>query len=101
MFFLAIDGDGMVCKLSIVNGKVHFQSKFVQSKHRQEEQDAKRFIYRGQMGSINPSLVKDTLSTMGGVVTGNFPKLEFRNPSNTNALYWGGKVLYYYLYCYL
>ena len=82
----------MVCKLSLVDGKVHFHSKFVKSKHRCEEENAKRFLYPGQMGTKNPNSFTDTFSAITGMFTGKLPKLKFRNPSNTNAFYWGGKV---------
>ena len=91
-FLAAIDGDGMVCKVSFIDGKVHFCSKFVKTKQHMDEMKKRKFIYAGQLGTRNHSRVRDTLGTTFGMITGNFPKLVFRNPSNTNACYWGGKV---------
>ena len=82
----------MVCKLTFTNGQAHFQSKFVRSKHRQEEEKAKKFLYMGQMGTRGGNRLKDTVSAVASILTGSAPKLKFRNPSNTNSFYWGGKV---------
>ena len=81
-----------MCKVSVYQGKVHFHNKFVKSKHRVEEESERKFIYPGQMGTRDSDVVRGTLAASVGLVTGNIPKLQFRNPSNTNAFYWGGKV---------
>lgn len=91
-----IDGDGMVCKVSFVDGRVHFCSKFVRTKEHLDEEKEKKFIYTGQMGSRNETKLKDTLSTSVGMLTGKLPKIAWRNPSNTNAFQWGGKILTLY-----
>jgi len=91
-----IDGDGMVCKLTLINGRAHFSSKFVQTKHRLEEETLRKFMYMGQMGTRNDNKIKDTINTTIGMLTGNLPKIKFRNPSNTNAFYWGGKIITLY-----
>eukprot|EP00794_Sanderia_malayensis_P020118 gene20118-22089_t len=88
-----IDGDGMICALTIIDGQVHFKSKFVLSPHRLEEEKEKKFIYRGQMGTANKQPVKDTIKALSALVTGSKLSLNFRNPSNTNVFYWGGKLL--------
>ncbi len=93
-FIAAIDGDGMVCALTIIDGRVHFKSRFVVSPQREEEQDKERFIFRGQMGTMEKHPVTDTLKTLSAMVIGSEMKLQFRNPSNTNVFYWGGKVFY-------
>lgn len=86
-----IDGDGMLCAVTFQDGQVHFQSKFINSKHRQEEKANRQFLYQGQMGTM-PSYT--TLKAFGTLLTSwRFPPLKFRNPSNTNSFYWGGKVL--------
>ena len=82
----------MVCKVSFIDGKVHFCSKFVKTKQHMDEMKEQKFIYAGQMGTRNHSRFRDAVAATFGMVTGNFPKLVFRNPSNTNAFYWGGKV---------
>lgn len=91
-----IDGDGMVCKVSFLDGRAHFCSKFVRSAHRMHEQSEKKFIYPGQMGTRNLNRSKDTLSAISTFMTGQKSDLTFRNPSNTNAFYWGGKILALY-----
>lgn len=84
----------MICALSFVNGKVHFRSKYVMSPHRLEEEAKKKFIYAGQMGTRNKSIIRDSLKAMLSIVTGSNLDLKFRNPSNTNVFYWGGKVTF-------
>jgi len=94
MTFSAIDGDGMVCKVSLVDGKAHFCSKFVNSHHRKEEEKQRKFIYPGQMGTRNENKITDTVKALSTLASGGKSDIIFRNPSNTNALYWGGKVNY-------
>ncbi|XP_047146042.1 apocarotenoid-15,15'-oxygenase isoform X2 [Hydra vulgaris] len=86
-----IDGDGMVCKLTLYDEKVHFHSKFVSSFHRKAEAKENTFIFPGQMGTRIHSIAADTLNAFKAVFYGSKPNLKFRNPSNTNSLYWGGK----------
>ena len=92
-----IDGDGLVCGLTFCgDGRVHFRSRFVNSKHRQAETEAQQMRYRGQMGSLPPhfSRFKASLSAAGMVLLGHRKNpYPFRNPSNTNVLYWSGKLL--------
>ncbi|KAF9426192.1 hypothetical protein BGZ76_002869 [Entomortierella beljakovae] len=91
-----IDGDGLVVALSFPgDGHVHFNSRFVQSRHRVEEQAVKKMIYRGQMGT-DPNSFKANLSALIKSKLGwekNSTVLTFRNPSNTNVYMWEGKVL--------
>eukprot|EP01062_Namystynia_karyoxenos_P058364 TRINITY_DN49921_c0_g1_i1.p1 TRINITY_DN49921_c0_g1~~TRINITY_DN49921_c0_g1_i1.p1 ORF type:complete len:537 (+),score=191.92 TRINITY_DN49921_c0_g1_i1:77-1612(+) len=72
-----IDGDGLVCALSISRGRAHFRSRFVQTFSHAEEQRAGRMIYPGQMGTRPPP---------GG-------KRKFRDMAHTNVFHWGGKLL--------
>ena len=92
-----IDGDGLVGALAFTgDGRVHFRSRFVDSSHRQMEREARRMMYRGQMGSLPPefSRVRATVSAAGMMLPGRRKHAyPFRNPSNTNAIYWGGKLL--------
>lgn len=89
---IAIDGDGMVVALTFVDGRVHLRSRFVASRERLEEQEKRKFLYRGQMGTHPNSALKDTASFLGNLLMLRLPKLRYRNPSNTNVYYWGGKV---------
>ena len=92
-FVIAIDGDGLVVALSFVDGRVHLRTRFVASKERLEEQKARKLLYRGQMGTNPNSAIKDTAMFLKSFLTLSWPVLRFRNPSNTNVFYWGGKVI--------
>ena len=83
----------MVVALSFVDGRVHLRTRFVASKERVEEQHERKFLYRGQMGTHPNSALKDTGILLKSLLTLRWPKLHYRNPSNTNVFYWGGKVL--------
>ncbi|KAF9360950.1 hypothetical protein BGX26_006944 [Mortierella sp. AD094] len=91
-----IDGDGLIVALSFPgDGHVHFNSRFVQSRHRVEEQAAKKMIYRGQMGT-DPNSFRSNLAALVKSKVGwekSSTVLTFRNPSNTNVYMWEGKVL--------
>ena len=89
---LAIDGDGMIVGLTFVDGRVHLRTRFVDSRERMEEHEQKKFLYRGQMGTHPNSALKDTAIFLKHMLTLSWPKLQYRNPSNTNVFYWGGKV---------
>ena len=82
----------MIVALTFIDGKVHLRSRFVASKHHVEEQHQRKYIYRGQMGTHPNSALKDTALFLKGLVTFSMPHLQYRNPSNTNVFYWGGKV---------
>ena len=81
----------MLCAITFQNGQVHFQSKFVNSKHRQEEAAEKKLLYHGLMGTKPSYSMIKSLGTL--LSTWKIPPIKFRNPSNTNSFYWGGKVL--------
>ena len=82
----------MVVALTFVDGRVHLRAKFVRTSHRNDEQSLQRCAYRGEMGTHPNSVLWDTLALLGNAVRLKFPKLQYRNPSNTNVFYWGGKV---------
>lgn len=90
----AIDGDGMIVALSFVGGRVHLRTRFVMSKHRAHEQEERKYLYRGQMGTHPNGIIKDTVILLKNLLTLQWPRLRYRNPSNTNVFYWGGKVCY-------
>jgi len=75
--FHPIDGDGLVCALSFVDGRVHFKSRFVQTATHVKETEAGKLIFPGQMGT-----------QVNGERRG-----KYRDPSHTNVFYWGGKML--------
>ena len=88
----AIDGDGMIVALSFVSGRVHLRTRFVMSKHRAHEKEERKYLYRGQMGTHPNGIIKDTAILLKSLLTLQWPRLHYRNPSNTNVFYWGGKV---------
>ena len=89
---IVIDGDGMIVALTFSQGRVHLRCKFVASKHRLEEQKECKFLYRGQMGTHPSSALTDTIAFLGSAISLQWPRLIYRNPSNTNVFHWGGKV---------
>ena len=88
----AIDGDGMVVAVTFVNGRVHLRTKFVRTAHRKEEEKAHKFLYRGGMGTHPNGALKDSLTLLVNALQLKWPQLIYRNPSNTNVFYWGGKA---------
>lgn len=72
-----IDGDGMISRVTFVNGRVHFMNKFVETAHRVKEQAAQKMLFPGQMGTR-------TAETLGA---------KFRDPSHTNVFEWGGVLV--------
>ena len=92
LLLAAIDGDGMIVGLSFVAGRVHLRTRFVASQHRLHESKEKKYLYRGQMGTHPNGIIKDTASLLKSLLAIRWPKLRYRNPSNTNVFYWGGKV---------
>ena len=82
----------MVVALTFVGGRVHLRSRFVATKERREEQQKQQYLYRGQMGTHPNSPLKDTAILLKNLFTLKWPKLQYRNPSNTNVFFWGGKV---------
>jgi len=86
-----IDGDGYVCALTFVDGKVHFKSKFVDTTTRREEQKKGEFLFPGQMGTreFRDYRILDTVRALMGQTM----LMKWRDPSNTNVYYWGGKLI--------
>jgi all-trans-8'-apo-beta-carotenal 15,15'-oxygenase len=88
-----IDGDGMIVALTFLNGRVHLKTKFVKTKHRIEETEAGKYLYRGTFGTNPQGALKDTSTFLANALRLRLPQLSYRNPSNTNVFYWGGKVI--------
>ena len=76
------DGDGMICAISLQNGRAHFRNRFVRTQGYLEEQQAGKILYRGVFGTQKP----------GGWLANAFD-LRLKNIANTNVIYWGGKLL--------
>ncbi len=76
------DGDGMIAKLTLTQGRAHFANRFVRTPEFIAEQEADRVLYRGVFGTQKP-----------GGWWANFLDLQFKNPANTNVIYHGDKLL--------
>lgn len=76
------DGDGMVCRLSLVEGRAHFANSFVKTPEFLREQQAGKILYRGVFGT----------QKAGGWWANAFD-LRRKNVANTNVIYHGGKLL--------
>eukprot|EP00012_Vannella_robusta_P007097 CAMPEP_0206194036 /NCGR_PEP_ID=MMETSP0166-20121206/6946_1 /ASSEMBLY_ACC=CAM_ASM_000260 /TAXON_ID=95228 /ORGANISM="Vannella robusta, Strain DIVA3 518/3/11/1/6" /LENGTH=501 /DNA_ID=CAMNT_0053610909 /DNA_START=69 /DNA_END=1574 /DNA_ORIENTATION=+ len=87
-----IDGDGMVCSVSIKDGRAHFRSKYVATKEYTAEKAEQKALYRGMMGTNPVDDWKESLERqLKDEKVPDQPK--FKNPSNTNVYFWGGKLL--------
>ncbi len=76
------DGDGMICRISLHNGKAHFSNRFVRTEAYLAEQAAGKFLYRGVFGT----------QKAGGWFKNAFD-LQLKNIANTQVVYWGEKLL--------
>lgn len=76
------DGDGMICAVTLKNGRAHFQNRFVRTEGFVAEQKAGKPVFRGVFGTQKP----------GGFFSNAFD-LRIKNIANTNVLYWGKKLL--------
>lgn len=76
------DGDGMICRLTLQQGRAHFANRFVRTAGYVAEQQAGRILYRGVFGTQKP----------GGWLANAFD-FSIKNIANTNVLYWGEKLL--------
>ncbi|OUL31976.1 Apocarotenoid-15,15'-oxygenase [Nostoc sp. T09] len=76
------DGDGMISRISFVNGRAHFRNRFVRTEGYIEEQKAGKILYRGVFGTQKP----------GGWLANLFD-FKIKNIANTNVIYWGDKLL--------
>ncbi|QIR39314.1 carotenoid oxygenase family protein [Tolypothrix sp. PCC 7910] len=76
------DGDGMISRISFVNGRAHFRNRFIRTEGYLEEQKAGKILYRGVFGTQKP-----------GSWLANLFDFKIKNIANTNVIYWGGKLL--------
>ena len=76
------DGDGMISRISFVNGRAHFRNRFVRTEGYLAEQKAGKILYRGVFGTQKP----------GGWLANIFD-FKLKNIANTNVIYWGDKLL--------
>ncbi|WP_066424784.1 carotenoid oxygenase family protein [Anabaena sp. 4-3] len=76
------DGDGMISRITFVNGRAHFRNRFVKTEGYLAEQKAGKILYRGVFGTQKP----------GGWLANLFD-FKIKNIANTNVIYWGKKLL--------
>lgn len=76
------DGDGMICAISMQNGRAFFRNRFVNTEGYLAEKKAGKILYRGVFGT----------KKRGGWFANCFD-LKHKNLANTNIIYWGGKLL--------
>jgi all-trans-8'-apo-beta-carotenal 15,15'-oxygenase len=76
------DGDGMICRITLNNGRAHFSNRYVRTPGYVEEQKAGKVLYRGVFGTQKP----------GGWLANCFD-LKNKEIANTNVIYWGDKLL--------
>ena len=74
------DGDGMICAISIKDGRAHFRNRFVRTEGYVAEQKLGKILYRG-FGTQKP----------GGWLNNIFD-LKFKNVANTSVICWDGKL---------
>jgi all-trans-8'-apo-beta-carotenal 15,15'-oxygenase len=79
------DGDGMVTAVTFNNGNALFRNRFVRTKVYKGERKMKRILERGAFGTAKK----------GGFLA-NILNLSVRDVANTNAVYWGGRLLAMY-----
>jgi len=76
------DADGMVVAITIYDGSVTFRNRVVRTKAFLQEQKTGKITERGTFSNHR----------IDGIF-GNFFSTKFKNPANTNIVFWGGDVL--------
>ena len=76
------DGDGMISRISFVNGRAHYRNSFVKTEGYLAEKNAGKILHRGVFGTQKP----------GGWLANIFD-FKLKNIANTNVIYWGEKLL--------
>ncbi len=78
-----LDGDGYLCRIAFrEDGRVFFDSRFVQTEEFKKEEAADTFLFRSTFGTPKSH---DWWA--------NLFELYLKNPANVNALAWGEKLL--------
>jgi all-trans-8'-apo-beta-carotenal 15,15'-oxygenase len=75
------DGDGMVSRFEIGEGRVRYTNAYVKTAEFIREQAAGRMLYRGFGSNLPGGFFKNAL------------KMSFKNAANTNVLWHGGRLL--------
>jgi all-trans-8'-apo-beta-carotenal 15,15'-oxygenase len=76
------DGDGMISRISFVDGRAHFRNCFVKTAGYLAEKQAGKILHRGVFGT----------QKSGGWLANIFD-FKLKNIANTNVIYWGDKLL--------
>eukprot|EP01024_Parvocaulis_polyphysoides_P017979 TRINITY_DN17933_c0_g3_i1.p2 TRINITY_DN17933_c0_g3~~TRINITY_DN17933_c0_g3_i1.p2 ORF type:complete len:147 (-),score=16.02 TRINITY_DN17933_c0_g3_i1:10-450(-) len=71
------DGDGMINKFSIKQGKVHYMNKFVRTQEYLKEEECGKFIFRTLFSKTFPH---------------NKNPFHIKQVANTSVLQWAGKL---------
>lgn len=80
----SFDGDAMVLRFAIGAGdrqSIRYRNRFVRTREFLEEERADRILYRG-FGTTIP-----------GGLRRNLLRMRFKNPANTNVIYYAGRLL--------
>src|SRR3990167_2572787 len=80
-----------VCAVRLNNGKAHFTSKYVGTDEYNAEKEMQKCLFRGMMGTMPEPDWEESLKKY--LHSNESIRMKFKNPSNTNVYYWGGKVL--------
>ncbi len=81
MYNHLFDGDGMITKFDIRDGKIFYSNRYVRTKEFVEENEAGKMLYRS-FGTNLP-----------GGFWNNMLKMRFKNAANTSVIHHGGKML--------
>ncbi len=76
------DGDGLIGRITFVDGRVHFSDRFVRTAGYVAEEKAGKPLYRGVFGT----------QKQGGWLANCFD-LKLKNIANTHVIYWGDRLL--------
>jgi all-trans-8'-apo-beta-carotenal 15,15'-oxygenase len=76
------DGDGLICRISFHQGRVHFANRFVRTEGFVAETKADKFLYRGVFGT-----------SKSGSWWQNIFDVRLKNIANTQVVYWGQKLM--------
>ena len=90
-----LDGDGFVLKVAFPadgEGKPRVKGKFVRTAWFEAEEAADEIKFRNTFGSQPDGAGKGPLGQAEAAL-GNLLNLELKNVANTNAQYWGGRLL--------
>mmetsp|Transcript_24254 Transcript_24254/g.23310 ORF Transcript_24254/g.23310 Transcript_24254/m.23310 type:complete len:637 (-) Transcript_24254:150-2060(-) len=89
-----LDGDGYITRISFSKGKAHFMSKFVRTDEYVQESEEGEVLFRSTFRTQRKK--SETYIFGCKIDVNNAFDLKLKNPSNTNIVPWGGKLLSYF-----